>query len=99
MPALRNRLILEVVIMVLRGAQFQRSGPAGCEFLTRRVPPSYCAVCVHGWFVARCLPHGIRFQAENRTGNLIKDSRCMAREGDLCHGHIGELSSAFQPWL
>lgn len=27
--------------MVLRGAQFQRSGPAGCAFLTRRVPVSY----------------------------------------------------------
>lgn len=27
--------------MVLRGAQFQRSGPAGCALLTRRVPLSY----------------------------------------------------------
>ncbi len=32
----RCRLIPEVVIMVLRGAQFRRSGPAGCIFLTRR---------------------------------------------------------------
>ena len=29
--------------MVLRGAQFQRSGPAGCTFLTRRALSSYTA--------------------------------------------------------
>ena len=40
----RCRLILEVVIMVLRGAQFQRSGPAGCAFLTRRALSSYSAM-------------------------------------------------------
>jgi len=30
--------------MVLRGAQFQRSGPAGCTFLTRRALSSYHAM-------------------------------------------------------
>ena len=42
--------------MVLRGAQFQRSGPAGCAFLTRRALTSYCLTFAQGQVDAVCLP-------------------------------------------
>lgn len=85
--------------MVLRGAQFQRSGPAGCTFLTRRALSSYIAtfpqgrsdaICLkrQGQITHRCLR---RTKREIGVGNLTKDSRHMARECDVCHGDIGEL--------
>ena len=75
--------------MVLRGAQFQRSGPAGCAFLTRRALSPSRATLVHG--------HLIGFHGGVSPYNLTEDSRRMAREGDLCHGDIGESSSVSQP--
>lgn len=92
--------------MVLRGAQFQRSGPAGCKFLTRRALSSYRATFEQGQSDAVCLLQGrwtthrrlMHSTAELSIGNLTKDSCRLAREGDLCHGHIGESSSGLQPW-
>ena len=85
--------------MVLRGVQFQRSGPAGCAFLTRRALSSYHAAFAEGRSGVVCMyqesrmTHGQRydFTAEISADNLTKDSRRMAREGDLCHGDIGGL--------
>jgi len=87
--------------MVPRGAQFQRSGSVGCGFLTRRALSSYLVAFVQRWSDAMCRQHGSRMThrrltrstAEISVGNLTKDSRRTAREGDLCHGHIGESSS------
>ena len=91
--------------MVLRGAEFQRSGPAGCRFLTRRALSSYLAAFVQGRFAPACSKEA-RLRAdvwcdstvEISAGNLTKGSRRMAREGDLCPGHIGESSLGLQPW-
>lgn len=55
-----RRLILEVVTMVLRGAQFQRSRPAWCKFLTRQALSAYRATFVHRRSDADCLPQGRR---------------------------------------
>lgn len=86
--------------MVLRGAQFQRSGPAGCTFLTRRAFSSCYAMFLQGRFDAVCLPQKNlitrrclrRFHSGDQYClNLTKDSRHMARECDLCHGDIGGL--------
>jgi len=46
--------------MVLRGAQFQRSGPARCKFLTRRALSLYQATFVQRRSHADCLPHASR---------------------------------------
>lgn len=93
----RCRLIPEVVIMVLRGAQIQRSGPAGCTYLTRRALSSYTAMFLQERSDAVCPQPGsrisyrcpIRFHGEINVGTLTKDSRHMARECDLCHGDTG----------
>lgn len=87
--------------MVLRGAQFQRSGPAGCTFLARQALSSYPATLVHRqadavrtqW--AHQILHKplVRFRGDPFR-YLLKDSRRLARAGDLCHGRIGESSSA-----
>ncbi len=86
--------------MVLRGAQFQRSGPAGCTFLTRRALSSYTATFLQGRSDAICLKsQGADCAQMSQTdstgrfgvGNLTKDSRHMARECDVCHGDLGEL--------
>ena len=85
--------------MVLRGAQIQRSGPAGCTFLTRRALSSYTAIFLHARSNAVCLqPRSrmmhrrlMRFHGEINVGTLTKDSRHMARACDLCHGDIGGL--------
>ena len=45
--------------MVLRGAEFQRSGPAGCTFLTRRAL-SDTAMFLQGRSDATFLQHGNR---------------------------------------
>lgn len=58
--------------MVLRGAQFQRLGPAGCTFLTRRVLFS-TARFMHGQLM--------RFHSGISATILTKDSRRMARVG------------------
>ncbi len=92
--------------MVLRGTQFQRFGPAGCAFLTRRAFISYCLTFTQGQVDAVCLPQRKqmrhrrlkRFHGEISANNFTEDSRRMAREGDLCHGDIGESSSVSQPW-
>ena len=63
----RCRLILEVVIMVLRGAQFHRSGPAGCAFLTIRVLSSYSAMFMREQSAAVYSPQDGRM----RGGHLI----------------------------
>lgn len=89
-------------MVLLRGAQFQRCGPAGCVFLTRRALSSYTAMFLQGQSDAVCLQHGSRiahrsmgrFHGGDQCGNLTKDSRRMARECDVCHGDIGGLSSA-----
>ncbi|WHZ29943.1 MAG: hypothetical protein OJF51_004745 [Nitrospira sp.] len=94
----RCRLIPEVVIMVLRGAQIQRSGPAGCTFLTRRALFSYTAMFLPARPNAVCPQSGsrmthrrlMRFHGEINVGTLTKDSRRMVRACDLCHGDIGE---------
>ncbi len=75
--------------MVLRGTQSQRFGPAVCVFLTRRSLSSHIA--------ASCTDIRLDSTAAIHPINLTEDSRRMAREGDVCHGHIGESSSAFQP--
>lgn len=46
--------------MVLRGAQFQRFGPAGCMFLTRRALSLYQATFVQRRSHADCLQQGRR---------------------------------------
>lgn len=46
--------------MVLRGAQFQRCGPAGCAFLTRRALSSYTADFLQERSDAGCLRHESR---------------------------------------
>jgi hypothetical protein len=76
--------------MVLRGAAFQRFGPAGCKFLTRRTLSSHIA--------ASCTDIRLDSTAEINASNFTEDSRRMAREGDVCHGDIGESSSGLQPW-
>jgi hypothetical protein len=55
-----RRLILKVVTMVLRGAQFQQSEPARCKFLTRRALSAYRATFVHSRSDTDCLPQGRR---------------------------------------
>lgn len=75
--------------MVLRGAQFLRSGPAGCASLTRRALFSYRATFGTDISLVSTAWMSVR--------NLTEDSRPMARAGDLCHGDIGESSSALQP--
>ena len=86
--------------MVLRGAQFQRSGPAGYAFLTRRALSSYLAKFIQEQSDAISLRYGglmrrglqVDSTADISTGPLTKDSRRMTRAGDVCHGHIGESS-------
>ena len=84
--------------MVLRGAQFQRSGPAGWTFLTRRALASYHALFVQGRLDTVCLPQRSLI---TRKSDAIPRRRFVpsqpheglasrAREGDLCHGVIGE---------
>lgn len=88
--------------MVLRGAQFQRSGPAGCTFLARQALFAYPATLVQkqvdGRSNATGEPHFAYTAGTTPRRSvqvlLLKDSRCLARAGDLCHGHIGESSSA-----
>jgi hypothetical protein len=46
--------------MVLRGAQFQRSGPAGCRLLTRQALSSYRVTFVQRRADTDCLPHASR---------------------------------------
>jgi hypothetical protein len=46
--------------MVLRGAQFQGSGPARCKFPTRQAPSSCRPAFVHRQSDADCLPQGRR---------------------------------------
>lgn len=58
----RSRLTLKVVTMVLRGAWFQRFGPAGCVFLIRRVLSSDTAKSMHRVPGALCLMQGTRLQ-------------------------------------
>jgi hypothetical protein len=76
--------------MVLRGAPFQGSGPARCKFPTRQAPSSHIA--------ASCTDIRLDSTAEINASNFTEDSRRMAREGDVCHGDIGESSSGLQPW-
>ncbi|HSA84645.1 MAG TPA: hypothetical protein VLE46_00565 [Nitrospira sp.] len=93
-----------MVLMVLRGEQFQRFGPAGCIYLTRRALSSYRATSPRGQFDVVSLQ-----QKSGMTHGQLSDSRRRAvlgtyegltlhvRAGELCHGHIGESSSASQP--
>lgn len=75
--------------MVLRGAQSQRSGRAGCVFLTRRAFSSFHARFMQEQSDALYLPQEGRLRvdirrdstAESSAGNLTKDSRRPAREG------------------
>ncbi len=96
--SLRSRLILEVVIMVFRGTQFQRRGSAGCKFLTRQALSSCYAIFVPD----SPLKSACRMESRSHGGDQCRQPHeglaPMAREGDLCHGHIGELSLASQPW-
>lgn len=102
----RGRLILEVVIMVLRGVQFQRSGPAGCAFLTRRALFWHRVTVAAGQFHAICLQlrkpddarTAIRFRGRDQCRQSYEGLASHARAGDLCHGPIGESSSVSQPW-
>ena len=74
--------------MVLRGAQFQRSGPAGCTFLTRRAFPSCYAMFVQGRFDTVCLPQRslitrrrlMRSTAEIGTVSTLRRTRVTWRE-------------------
>lgn len=75
--------------MVLRGAQFQRSGPARYAFVTRQAFSSYRAMFVQRQFDAACPKGGIRIPrrhpmrfhgGEISPGYLTKDSRPRARE-------------------
>ena len=85
--------------MVLRGAQFRRSGPAGCIFLTRRALSSCTVTFLQGRFDAVWLLHGsgitygrlMRFHGGDQCWHPHEGPRHMARECDLCHGDIGEL--------
>ncbi len=91
--------------MVLRGAQLQRFGPAGCILLTRRALSRIVPHPSMGQFDAVSLQQTKRDDARTAGDSkrravlgIYKGSRCMARAGDLCRGHIGESSSASQPW-
>lgn len=76
--------------MVLRGAQFQRFGPAGCIVLTRRALSSYRIVLAQGRCQSVCLPQGRRLMYRrlrrlhggNQYWHFLEDSRCLTREGD-----------------
>ena len=46
--------------MVFSGAQFQRSGPARCKFLTRRALSSFLVTFVQRRADTDCLPHASR---------------------------------------
>ncbi|HWF59345.1 MAG TPA: hypothetical protein VN666_03430 [Nitrospira sp.] len=75
--------------MVLRGAQFQRSGPAGCTFLTRRALSSYRAAFAQGRFGV------VRMHQESRTTfrRLMRfhggDQYSQSHEGLASHGASG----------
>lgn len=93
--------------MVLRGAQFQRFGPAGCACLTRRALSLYSAMFMQEQSAPVDLPEKGRMTRGHLSGLHSgdqywqphnKDSRLLARAGDLCHGHIGESSSDCLLW-
>jgi len=67
--------------MVLRGAQFQRSGRVGCALLTRRVLPSYTAVFGHGWCEGVCLPQRNRITRRYLIGFHGRDQYGQPHEG------------------
>lgn len=69
--------------MVLRGAQFQRSGPVGRVFLTRRVLPSFTAVFGHARDESVYLP-----QRNRITRRCLSDST----EGQYFQSHKGLAS-------
>ena len=69
----RNRLIQEVVIMVLRGAQSLRFGPAGCAFLTRRALSSHQTRFRQEQF--RCHPSATRRSDDERAWEWTPQKR------------------------
>lgn len=93
--------------MVLRGAQFQRFGSVGWVFLTRRALFSYRVTFMQRRGDADCLPHPSRM-THRHLMPLHGGDQCWqphkglaphgAREGDLCHGHIGGSLLGLQPW-
>jgi hypothetical protein len=80
--------------MVLRGSQFQRFGPAGCMFLTRRASFSNRATYMQKRPDAVSLQQGSRVthgQPMRFIAATLGRLASIARECELCHGDIGEL--------
>lgn len=75
--------------MVLCGAQFQRSGPAGCKFRTRRALSSYRVTSVHGRSDAACLEQGGRVTQRRLTPFHGSDQCWQPHKGLAPHGARG----------
>jgi hypothetical protein len=60
--------------MVLRGAQFQRSGPAGCAFVTRQAFSSYRAMFVKDSSVPFARSEESEFRAGTRCDSTVERS-------------------------
>ncbi len=75
--------------MVLRGAQFQRSGPAGYRFLTRQALSLYRATFVQEHADAVCLQQGNQITRRHRMP-FHGGAQCwQPHEGLASHGASG----------